>query len=79
MLEVEVILDFACCLCGRDMGVTLHCAGQGLKGCSQVLASAKVPCPCCSGINEIFFTPDGTLHHVAVHREPFQVPLPSAN
>lgn len=79
MLEVEVILDFACCSCGRDMGVTLHCAGQGLKAGAQVMTSAKVPCPFCSHILQVFFTPDGTLHHVEAHREPFQVPLPSAN
>ena len=30
MLELEVILDFACCACGDPMGVTVKCAGNSL-------------------------------------------------
>lgn len=78
MLEVEITLDFACCSCGRDMGVTVVCIGKGLEGGAKTLASAKVPCPTCVCVNHIFFTPDGTLHHVEPHRV-FQVPSPSLN
>ena len=30
--QLEVVLDFACCRCGHDVGVTLKCEGTGLRG-----------------------------------------------
>src|SRR6516162_11396389 len=76
MLELEVMLDFACCICGHDMGVTLKCAGKGLSAGPMARAWTKVPCPTCGCINKIVFAPDGTLHHVAPH-ESCLVPEPS--
>jgi phage FluMu protein Com len=78
MLELEVSLDFSCCICLHDMGVTLRCAGKGLAGGAKARAAVKVPCPTCGNMNKIVFAPDGTLHHVAP-AEASLVPEPSLN
>jgi hypothetical protein len=78
MLELEVILDFACCICCQDMGVTLKCAGKGLARGAKARAAVKIPCPNCGTINRIIFAPDGTLYDVAPHEAP-GIPEPSLN
>ncbi len=78
MLELEVILDFACCYCRHALGVTLKCAGKGLSAGSQARAFVKVPCPTCGNINKVVFAPDGTLHHVSPC-ELTRFPEPSLN
>lgn len=78
MLELEVILDFSCCICCHSMGVTLHCAGKGLAAGRKARAAATIPCPACGSVNRVVFAPDGTLHHVM----PFEssgLPEPSLN
>ena len=47
MQALEVVLDFRCCICGHDMGVTLKCEGKGLASGLDTVASVKVPCPTC--------------------------------
>jgi hypothetical protein len=79
MLELEVVLDFRCCLCGHDMGVTLKCEGKGLAAGLDTIAAIKVPCPTCHKFNQIFFTPGGTLHHVAPAERKSRIPEPSLN
>ncbi len=78
MLELELMLDFMCCICCQDIGVTLRCAGKGLAAGSRARAAAKIPCPHCNTINRIIFAPDGTLHDVAPH-EAAGIPEPSLN
>ena len=78
MLEMEVMLDFACSICGHDMGVTLRCAGKGLSAGASARAWVRVPCPTCGNINKIVFAPDGTLHDLAP-QEACLVPEPSLN
>jgi phage FluMu protein Com len=78
MLELEVILEFACGSCGHDMGVTLRCAGQGLAAGYNGLASIKVPCPTCHNINQVMFEPaSGALRRVCL--DACLVPEPSLN
>jgi phage FluMu protein Com len=78
MLELEIILDFTCCLCRNPLGVTLKCAGIGLN--SGGMASVKIPCPSCGDINQIFFTPeDGALHDVRPVRQSRLIAEPSYN
>jgi hypothetical protein len=81
MLELEVILEFACCACGDSMGVTVKCAGTSLATGKNAVASVKVPCPSCQGINLVLFTPDdGNLLHVAQADKPrYLIPVPSRN
>jgi hypothetical protein len=38
-----------------------------------------VPCPTCHKYNQIFFTPGGSLHHVAPADRRSRVPEPSLN
>jgi hypothetical protein len=81
MLELEVILEFACCECGDPTGVTVKCAGKSLAQGKNDVVSVKVPCPNCHGINLVFFTPDdGNLLHVAATDKPrYRIPVPSCN
>jgi hypothetical protein len=81
MLDLEVILDFACCSCGDPMGVTVKCVGKSVVAGKSEAASVKVPCPNCHGMNQIIFSPDdGTLHHVIAADKPrYIIPVPSYN
>ena len=80
MMELEVILDFACCSCGHDMGVTVKCAGKGLATGSNGVARVKVPCPTCGNINQLYFEPrSGSLRYVAPFWDACPVPEPSLN
>jgi hypothetical protein len=81
MLDLEVILEFACCECGDPMGVTVKCAGKDLGHGKSPVASVKVPCPNCQGINQVIFTPDdGNLLHVVADDKPrYRIPVPSCN
>ena len=79
MLEVELRFDFACCLCGNNMGVTLHCAGPGLAPGQSKMAAIKAPCPTCGDNNLITFTTDGRLHHVRPDPHRLLIPAPSYN
>lgn len=81
MLQLEVMLDWVCCACGRSMGATLRCEGLGLadKGAKALV---KVPCPSCHKNNQVIFTPDeGTLEEVFPDEEVFRykIPVPSYN
>jgi hypothetical protein len=67
MMELQVSLDFACCACGENVGVTVQCSGQGLVPGARVLASVCVPCPGCGAVNRLEFEPSGTLHAVRPH------------
>ena len=74
MMELLVMLDFACCSCAEMMGVTLKCLGEGLTPRSQKVAAVRVPCPHCGVSNQVYFEPNGTVRDVApvpdVLREP---------
>lgn len=78
MLELEIILDFTCCLCHNPLGVTLKCAGQGIK--DGGMATVKIPCPTCGDFNQIYFTPEtGGLHDVRPVYHPRRIAEPSFN
>ena len=79
LLLLEVALDFACCNCGHDMGVTLRCEGERLAEVIDVPRSVKVPCPACSENNVLFFTPRGSLIRVAPEQIRVEVPQASCN
>lgn len=81
MLELEVVLEFACCACGNSMGLTLKCAGKSLGAGINKAASVKVPCPNCQAINQVVFTPeDGSLVYVEAADKPrYLLPVPSIN
>lgn len=81
MLELEVMLDWACCICGKAMGATLKCEGSGLTE-KSAKAFVKVPCPSCHKNNQVVFTPEeGTLEDVFPDEAPvrYKIPVPSYN
>ena len=62
MIDVLVELDFACSVCGANMGVTLKCTGTGLaSGGAHLAAQAHVACPHCSDMNQVIFEPSGLV------------------
>jgi len=79
MMELQVILDFACCACGEAMSVTVKCSGKGLTEGSRTVAAVNVPCPSCSSVNQLYFEPNGTIHDVVPYQSPRGVPEPSVN
>ncbi len=81
MLELEVVLEFACCSCGEATGLTVKCAGKSLTAGKNPVASVKVPCPNCQGINHVVFhSEDGNVLHVAAADKPrYLLPVPSCN
>jgi hypothetical protein len=79
MLALDVVLDFRCCICNHDMGVTLKCEGKGLASGLDTVACIAVACPTCCNNNLIYFTPGGALHRVAPDRKRFEFPEPSLN
>jgi Zn finger protein HypA/HybF involved in hydrogenase expression len=81
MLELEVMLDWVCCICGNPMGATLKCEGGGLA-VKSAKAFVKVPCPNCHQNNQVIFTPDeGTLDNVFPEEATarYKIPVPSYN
>lgn len=68
MVELQVILDFACCHCERPVGVTVKCAGKGLTSQTRAVAGVQVPCPSCGQVNQVYFEPNGTVRDVVPAR-----------
>jgi len=79
MMEVELSLGFACCICDHPVSVTVKCSGKGLAVGSRPLAAVNVPCPNCGLVNQLSFEPNGTVRSVAPYTSPYPVPLPSVN
>jgi hypothetical protein len=68
MMELTVVLDFACCACEQSVNVTVKCEGKGLAaddGAQQPVAAVHIPCPNCGSVNKVCFEPDGTVRAVA--------------
>ncbi|MBY0526717.1 MAG: hypothetical protein K2R98_25215 [Gemmataceae bacterium] len=79
MMELQVILDFACCGCQESVSVTVKCAGKGLAGAGRTVAAVKVPCPTCGTVNQLYFEPNGTVRAVSPVTTPRLLPEPSMN
>jgi phage FluMu protein Com len=81
MLELELALDWICCVCGQPMSVTLRCEGEGLAD-KTAMAYVKVPCPTCHKNNQVIFHPDeGAVYDVIPEEESirYKIPVPSYN
>jgi hypothetical protein len=79
MLELEVNLDFACCVCQQSITVRVKCTGKGLAAGPGAVAAVNVPCPCCGLVNRLSFEPGGTVRSVTPCASPRAVPDPSVN
>jgi hypothetical protein len=80
MMELNVTLEFACCMCEQPVTVTVQCSGTGLfQDAEGTLAAVNVPCPTCGQINQPFFEPSGTVRSVRPYTCFRVVPEPSIN
>jgi phage FluMu protein Com len=79
MMELQVILDFACCACQEPVSVTVRCAGKGLASAGRSVAAVTVPCPTCHAVNQLYFEPNGTVRSVTPLAGPRPLPEPSLN
>jgi hypothetical protein len=79
MLELQVVLDFACCYCSEPVSVTVRCEGHGLALKGRAVASVDVPCPGCRVANRLFFEPTGSVRAVTLPPAPRRRPEPSIN
>ena len=81
MMELKVILDFACCHCQGSVSVTVKCAGKGLATAGRTVAAVHVSCPTCGVVNQLLFEPNGTVRDVRPCEGvvTWPVPTPSVN
>jgi hypothetical protein len=79
MMELEVTLDFACCICEQPVGVTVKCEGDALWEHSRTVGRVIVPCPNCSHLIQLAFDASGDIREVVPHVAPRGVPVPSWN
>jgi hypothetical protein len=69
MMELELILHFACCVCEDAVQLTVKCVGKGLTANSRTVAAVQIPCPNCHANNQVFFEPNGTVRDVVPGRD----------
>jgi hypothetical protein len=79
MIEVELTLDFACCLCDGSISATVKCSGKGLATGLRSVAAVNLHCPNCGGCLMLYFEPGGTVREVSPYLGPAPVPQPSLN
>jgi hypothetical protein len=79
MLEVQLNLDFACCVCQQSVSVLVKCSGKGLAAGPRAVAAVNVPCPHCNLVNRLTFEPGGTVRSVELYESPRALPEPSVN
>jgi hypothetical protein len=79
MMELQVVLDFACCYCLHNVGVTLKCEGKGLIAVERPVATVNVPCPTCGMVNQLLFETSGTVRSVRPYKAPGHRLEPSLN
>jgi hypothetical protein len=80
MMELTVVLDFACRRCEDPVSVTIHCTGKGLAGDhAHTVARVSVPCPNCHSINQVLFEPSGQVRDVQLVMVARPLPVPSVN
>jgi len=79
MMELKVVLDFACAACEQPVNVTVKCQGKGLSAAGRSVASVNVPCPACGTMHKLDFEPNGTVRTVNPLTRPRPLLEPSVN
>ena len=80
MMELEVTLEFPCCICEQPVGLTVKCEGDALRDKTRSVGKVIVPCPNCSHLIHLSFQPNsGKVCGVVPYRAPRGLPEPSLN
>ncbi len=79
MMELQMTLEFACCVCSDPVSVTVKCEGKGLWQTGRAVATVSVPCPNCHQVNQVSFDRDGVVMDVGLCRALRLLPEPSLN
>ena len=79
MMELQLTLDFECCICGQPVSVTVKCEGDGLWKKNHFLATVNVPCPHCNHANLLSFEPSGRVREVKRYSALHLLAEPSLN
>lgn len=79
MMELQVVLDFACRVCGEAVSVTVKCEGNEVALAGRPIARVQVPCPGCGTVHALEFEPNGTLRTVRPWTGPRLLLEPSLN
>jgi len=79
MMELKLILEFACTACNESVSVTVKCEGKALVQSGRTTVKVNVPCPHCGCINRLDFEPNGTVRAVTPFAAPRPLPEPSLN
>ncbi|GIW80719.1 MAG: hypothetical protein KatS3mg105_2526 [Gemmatales bacterium] len=64
MMELQVVIDFDCCVCTNAISATLKCEGVGLLAGPRTVASVNITCPHCEAVNQVCFEPTGIVRRV---------------
>ena len=76
MMELKLILEFACTACNESVSVTVKCEGKELDQDGRTVARVHVPCPHCAAINRLDFDANGTVRAVTPYAAPRPLPEP---
>lgn len=79
MMELQIVLKFACVACTEAVSVTVKCEGKGLAVPGQQVARVHVPCPGCGMVHRLDFEPNGNLLAVRPNSTPRPHLEPSLN
>jgi hypothetical protein len=79
MMEMKVVLEFACASCSQSVSVTVKCQGKGLATAGRTVASVNVPCPGCGTMHRLDFEPNGIVRAVNPFNSPRPLLEPSVN
>ncbi len=70
MMELEVTLDFPCCICDQPVAVTVKCEGNSLWDNARSVGKVIVPCPNCNHLIHLSFEPCGRVCDVVPYKAP---------
>ncbi len=80
LLDIDVVLEFACGSCSGTMEVKTKCTGKPLGMGVREAVKVKVPCPSCHCNNLVVFEPEsGNILSVDVEKMRYLIPVPSLN
>jgi hypothetical protein len=80
MMELQVALDFPCCICEQSVGLTVKCEGDALWENTRSVSKVIIPCPNCSHLIHLSFEPaSGSVCDVVPYVAPRGLPQPSIN